>query len=56
MAAEGQSDQMISDMEVHMKQRCKIEFPHADKMAPTDIYQHLLNVYGDQTLDVSTVR
>jgi len=25
-AAEGQSDEMVSDMEVHMKQRCVIEF------------------------------
>ena len=26
------------------------------KTAPTDTHQHLLNVYGDQTVDVSTVR
>ena len=26
MAAEGQSDRMVSDMEVRMKQRCVIEF------------------------------
>ena len=26
------------------------------KMAPIDIHQHSLNVYGDQTVDVSTVR
>ncbi|MEQ5146202.1 hypothetical protein ABN231_18065, partial [Proteus mirabilis] len=26
------------------------------KIVPTDIYQHLLNVGGDQTVDVSTVR
>jgi len=25
MAAEGQSDKMVSDMEVYMKQRCVIE-------------------------------
>ena len=25
-------------------------------MVPTDIYQHFLNVYGDQAVDVSTVR
>ena len=56
MAAEGQSDRMVSDMEVHMKQRCGTEFLHVEKMAPTDIHQHLLNVYGDQTVDVSTVR
>ena len=27
-----------------------------EKMALTDTHQHLLNVYRDQTLDVSTVR
>ena len=31
MAAEGQSDKMVSDMEVCMKQRCVIEFLHAEK-------------------------
>ena len=56
MAAEGQSDKMVSDMEVHMKQRCVTEFLHAEKMAPTHIHQHLLNIYGDQTVDASTVR
>ena len=37
-----------------MKQRCVIK--HTEKMTPTDIHLHLLNVYGDQTMDVSTVR
>ncbi|MEQ5154436.1 hypothetical protein ABN254_21715, partial [Providencia rettgeri] len=31
MAAEGQSDKMASDMEVHMKQRCVTNFLHAGK-------------------------
>ena len=56
MAAEGQSDTVASDTEVHMKQRCVTEFLHTEKMAPTDIHQLLLNVDGDQTVDVSTVR
>ena len=56
MAAEGQSDKMMSDMEVQMKQRCVTEFLHAEKIAPTDIHQCLLNVYGDQTVKVSTVK
>ena len=43
-------------MKVHVKQRCVIEFLHSEKMAPTDISQHLLNVYSSQTVDVSTVR
>ena len=36
MAAEGQSDKMASDMEVCLKQRCGIEFLHAEKKASTD--------------------
>ena len=47
---------MAYDMEVCMEQRCVIEFLQAEKMAPIDIHQHLLNIYGDQTMDVSTVR
>jgi len=56
MAAEGQSDIMVSDTEVHMKQRSGIEFLHEEKVAPTDIHQHLLSVYRDQTVHVSTVK
>jgi len=55
MTAVGQSDKTASDMEVCMKQRCVIEFLHAEKIAPIDIHQCLLNVYGDHTVDVSTV-
>ena len=55
MAAEGQSDRMASDMEVWMKQMCLIEFLYEEKMALIDIHQHLLNVDGDQAVDVSTV-
>ena len=39
-----------------MKQRCVTEFLHVEKTAPNDIHRHLLNVYEDQTVDVSTVR
>ena len=56
MAGEQHSDRMTSDMEVQMKQRCKIEFLHTEKMESTGIHQHLLNIYGDQTVDVSTVK
>ena len=56
MAGEQHSDRMTSDMEVQMKQRCKIEFLHTEKMESTGIHQHLLNIYGDQTVDVSTLR
>jgi transposase len=47
---------MESDMVVCMKQRRVIEFLHAENIAPNDIHRRLLNVYGDQTVDVSTVR
>ena len=33
-----------------------IEFLHTEKVAPIDIHRHLLNVYGDETVDVSIVR
>ena len=45
-----------SDMEVHMKQRYRIEFLHVEEMAPTDIHLHLLNVSGDHRVDVYTMR
>lgn len=53
---EGQSDKMAVNMKVYMKQRCVTEFFHVEKMPPIDICQHILNIYGDQTEDVSTVR
>jgi len=56
VAAEGQSDKLVCDMEVPMKQMCVIEFLHEEKMAPIDINQRLLNIHGDQTVDVNTVR
>ena len=56
MAAERQTDKMASDMEVLMKQRCVTEFLHAEEMTPTDIHRYLMNIYGDQTADVGTVR
>jgi len=56
MAAEEQPNKMVSDMEVHMKQKCVLHFLHMEEMAPTDIHQCLLNICGDQTVDMSTVR
>jgi len=38
IATEGHSDKMSSDMEMHMKPRCVIEFVHMEKMAATDIH------------------
>jgi len=55
MAAEGQSDKMASDGEVRVMLGCGIEFLHVEKVAPTNIHQCLLNIYGDETVE-STVR
>ena len=54
MGAERQSGRIKSDMEAHMKQRCGTELLHAEKMAPFDIHQCLLNINGDQTANVSS--
>ena len=56
MAAERQSDKLMSDMETHLKQRGGIEFVHVRNIAAIDIDQHLLNVTGNQAVDVSAVR
>jgi len=47
---------VASDIELPVKQRSVHEFLGAEKVAPTDIHQCLLNIYGDQTVDVSTVK
>ena len=56
IVAKGQPDRMVSDMEVQMKQRWGIEFLHVEKMEPIDVHWWVLNVCGNQTVDVSTVR
>jgi len=56
MAAEGSSHRIVSDMEVCMKQRCVIKFLHVEKIPPFHIHQQLLKIYGDQIIDLSTVR
>jgi len=33
-----------------------VELLCAEEMAPIDIHQHFVNIYGDQTVDVSTMR
>mgnify|MGYP001856580411 CR=1 FL=1 len=45
-----------SDMVVCMRQNSKTEFLFVEKMAHTDIHWCLLNISGDQTVAVSTVR
>jgi len=56
VAAKGQSDVVC----VCVKQKCGTEFLHTHTHTHThkcaDIHQCLLNVYGDQIVDVSTVR
>jgi hypothetical protein len=44
---------MASDKKVSTKQRRVMEYLRAEKI---DFHQRLLNVYGDQTVDVCTVR
>ena len=56
MTVERRSDKMASDTEVCMKQSCGTEFLCEQKMAPIDVHRRLLNIYRDQTVDVSTVR
>ena len=56
MAGEGQSDKVASDPEACLKRRCVTDFLHAREIAYIDIHQRLLNLYGDQRVDVSTVR
>ena len=48
--------QNASYMKMHMKQRCVTEFLHVEKATPTGIHWHLLSIYGDQTVGVSTVK
>jgi len=49
---------MVSDTEVHMKQKCGIEILHVKKMwkKTTDIYHCLLNIDGHQKVNVSKIR
>jgi len=54
MAEEVQSERMASHIEVHMEQGCVAKLFHVERMAPTVIYQGLLNIYGTQTVHVST--
>ena len=42
--------------EVRFKQRAVIEFLTAEKVPPIEIQRRMQAVYGDQCVDVSTVR
>lgn len=56
MAADGQSDRMVSEVGVHVDQSGVIELLRVKEMAPSDIQQALMSVSGHQSVDVSTVR
>ena len=47
---------MMSDVEVHMKQRDATEFLDLEKITRSDIHQLLLYSSRDQIVDMSTVR
>lgn len=49
-----QSEKIVFNMKEYLKQRCVNEFQYGYKISPTDS-QCLLNIYGDQTVDVNTV-
>ena len=42
--------------DVQFKQRAVIEFLTAEKVPPIEIHRRMQAVYGDQCVDVSTVR
>ena len=45
----------MTDIEVRIRQRSVIEFLTAEGEMPIRIHERLKNVYGDATVDVSTV-
>ena len=46
----------MADIDVGIRQRSVIEFLTAEGEMPIRIHERLKNVYGDATVDVSTVR
>ena len=46
----------MADIDVRIRQRSVIEFLTAEGEMPIRIHDRLKNVYGDATVDVSTVR
>jgi len=42
--------------DVRFKQRAVIEFLTAEKVPPIEIHRRIQDVYGDQCVDVTTVR
>ena len=56
MAAEKQSENTVYEMEILMMERCGIQFLQVEEIMSIGIHHHMLNVYGDQTVDMSTVK
>lgn len=54
MTNEPQSGKMASDIYVLTNQSCVFEFLHAEKIELSENHRSMLNVFGDQTLDLST--
>lgn len=50
------SDRMVSGAEVHMNQRGETEFLCEEKNSHVDIHCCLLNIYGDQMMNVTEGR
>ena len=46
----------MAEIDVGIRQRSVIEFLTAESEMPIRIHERLKNVYGDATVDVSTVR
>ena len=46
----------MADTDVRIRQRSVIEFLTAEGEMPIRVHKRLKNVYGDATVDVSTVR
>lgn len=51
-----QFGKMSSDIKEHKQQRYLTESIHVKKCIPVKIHWYLLNTYGDQTVDMGTVR
>lgn len=47
---------MVSDIEVWMRRRSAAELFDVEKIAPIVIHQCLLDIYGDQSVDVRAMR
>lgn len=56
LATEGQTDKMAPVMEMHTKQMYVTEFLHLEKIATIYTDRCLMNVSGDQRVDIRAMR